>query len=117
MSDEKILEKLEKIDRRLELIEKKLFHPESNVLSQKTKSTSSPKKKDVGTAGGIELLIDQGFFEKPKSMKAILDELKKEGYFYPVTSIDASVRKNFFAKKKILTRIKEGKVWLYVTRK
>lgn len=118
MSYEKIIEKLEKIDRRLERIEKKIFHVDPNVLSKKIKPTSASKKKDYkGTSGGILFLIDRGFFDEPKSMRAILDELKKEGYFYPVESIDSTVRKVFFNKKKVLTRIKEGKIWLYVTRK
>ena len=118
MSYEKIIEKLDKIDRRLERIEKKVFHLESDISSKKINSTSSPTKKDYkGTSGGIQFLIDHSFFDEPKSMRAILDELKKEGYFYPVESVDAAVRKVFFNKKKMFTRIKEGKIWLYVTRK
>lgn len=117
MSYEKIIDKLEKIDKRLERIEKKIS-VNTNISSNVVKSTSSTKKKQYkGTSGGIQLLIDEGFFEKPKSMRGILDELKKEGYFYPLQSVDAAVRKEFFKRKKVLVRIKEGKIWLYVIKK
>ncbi|MEX0657412.1 MAG: hypothetical protein WD154_07715 [Nitrosopumilaceae archaeon] len=118
MSYEKIIEKLEKIDQRLTRIEKKVFSGKSNVLSGTDEPTSNSKNKQYkGTVGGIQYLIDHGFFEKPKSMREIFDELKKEGYFYPLQSIDAAIRKDFLIKKKLLNRIKEGNIWLYAIRK
>lgn len=107
---------LDKIDKRLIRIEK-LVSPDI-IISSQTKTESKEKTKEFkGITGGVRYLIDNRFFEKPKSMRDIFDELKKEGYFYPVQSVDSTIRKEYFIRKKILSRIKEGKKWKYVIRK
>jgi transcriptional regulator of heat shock response len=118
MSYEKIIEKLDKIEQRLTRIEKKIFPEKTEAVSSTDEPISKSKNKQYkGTSGGIQYLIEQGFFEKPKSMREIFDELKKEGYFYPLQSVDAAIRKEFFIRKRVLIRIKEGKIWLYAIKK
>jgi len=116
MSDKKIIEMLDKIDKRLIRLEK-LVAPDSTISPQTTTKSQEKIKDYKGITGGIRYLIDNRFFEKPKSMREIFDELKKEGYFYPIQSVDGSIRKDFFIRKKTLLRIKAGKIWKYVVRK
>lgn len=71
----------------------------------------------VGLTGGIKFLMSRGFFEKPQTSKDVTEEMKKEGYYHSLNSIDKILRVNFVNKKKILTRIKENNVWKYVLRK
>ena len=65
---------------------------------------------------GLQLLIDNGFFNKPVLVTEVQDELQKEGYFRPIQSTDSTLRKNM-VKKNILTRIKVNGVWQYVIKK
>ena len=85
-----------------------------------TKKNSQEKKESSnfsGLSGGINFLISQNFLNSPKSAKDVMDELKREGYFHSKESVDKALRRDFFNKKKILTRIKENNVWHYVIRK
>jgi len=117
MSFEKILKKLEEMDNRLERIEKKFFSVKTEASLKKSKPTSTKKAVYKGISGGVKMLIDNGFFETPRSMRQVIDELKREGYFYPPQSVDSAIRKDFFGRKKVLSRIKDGKIWVYVIRK
>jgi hypothetical protein len=85
----------------------------------KIEATPQPTKSNnyKGLVGGITLLIDNGFFISPKTANEVHAELKKETYYYSIQSVDSSLRKDFVSRKKILTRIQEGKVWKYVLRK
>lgn len=104
----------EEIQKQFEIIDSRLAKIEDAVFDQKTER-KSPKKYD-GVKGGINFLIDNGFFEKLVSVKEIKEELKKEGYIYSIEIVDRSIRREFH-KKKILAREKEGKVWKYTLRK
>ena len=95
---------------------------EKLIFTQKKDS----KKKSIvtkettnfsGLMGGINFLISKKFLDSPKSVKDVMNELKKEGYFYLNGSIDKILRVDFVNKKKILTRISENNVWRYVVRK
>ena len=96
---------------------------EVNLNQTNVTTTIKPKKKIDknknyrGIFGGIRFLIDGGFLNSPKSVQQIILELKKEGYYGKSASIDKLLRVDLTNKKKVLTRIKEGKVWLYVIRK
>jgi len=46
-----------------------------------------------------------------------IEELKREGYHYSKISVDKLLRINFMKNNRILTRIKEEKIWKYVIRK
>ena len=93
---------------------------ENQINSKTVKSKSEKTKKDKshysGIVGGIQLLIDNGFLNNPKSSKEIHREMNKKRYFKSLQSVDGSVRKKF-VKKKILERIKDDKIWKYVIRK
>ncbi len=86
-----------------------------------TKSSSSlklPKEKTknfTGLKGGIKFQIDEGFLKELRTAKEVHFELKKESYFHSIESVDRRLR--FLVTKKILTRIKEDKIWKYAVRR
>lgn len=85
--------------------------------------TSSKSKRQEGTkdykglAGGIRLLIDEGFLNQPKFLGEISAELKRQGYHYSVKSISKALLVDFMKKWQKITRLKENKNWKYVLRK
>jgi len=85
-----------------------------------TKSSNNKPKISIensysGLKGGIEFLIDNTFLSNLKSAKEVQEELKKENYFHSKESVDKRLR--FLVTKKILTRIKEDKIWKYAVRR
>ena len=97
-------------------LEKRITRLEKIVLGTKKQNTSS-KISHKGLVGGITLLIENGFFKKPKLVTEVQDELQKEGYFRPIQSTDTILRRDMVNRKKMLTRIKINGVWQYVLRK
>ncbi|MEX2060857.1 MAG: hypothetical protein WD966_07375, partial [Nitrosopumilaceae archaeon] len=58
--------------------------------------------------GGIQLLIDNDFFNKEREVKEVISELKREGYGYPPESIAKSLSRDFVHKKRKHKRLKHG---------
>ena len=109
--EEQYAKKIEEIDERLKKIEDILF-------SKQKPSFPSKNKEDFGgLAGGIRFLIKNGFFNAPKSVKEVFDELKREGYYGSISGVASTLSMTFTKNQKILNRIKEGKTWKYVMRK
>lgn len=102
--------KIKELEARISKLEKEVFG--TRRPSAKSKSTNYK-----GLMGGINLIIENGFFKKPKLVTEIQDELKKEGYYYALQSTDTTLRRDMVNRKKILTRIKVSGVWQYVIRK
>jgi len=92
---------------------KKYYFQKKTQVGNKTKK----QKKYSGLSGGIDLLIDNNFLNKPKDVNEIVSELKRENFHYPKNSIGKILSVDFTKKKRILTRIKEDKVFSYVVRK
>lgn len=105
-----ILKAIKRIEDRLNIIEGVLFKKNTGP----TKPTSNPYK---GLAGGIRLLIDNKFFDSPKTISEIIEELKRENYHYPRPSINKIISVDFTKDQRILNRIKDGKSYKYVLRK
>jgi hypothetical protein len=69
-----------------------------------------------GLAGGLNLLISEGYFASPKDSSEILAELARNAYHYPRTSLPKTLQQ--FMKNRILTRIKSAEgAWKYVIKK
>ena len=105
----------EEIKNRFEAIEKRLGALEGSPAPAETKL--GKKEYFSGLAGGLRLLIKNGFLNSPKDFKEIKEELKREGYHYSDAGIISTLTETFVKNKKILTRIKDGKLWKYVIRK
>ncbi len=83
----------------------------------KGKETIISKEKLKGIPKGVKELIESEFFNKPKNINDAVKELARKGYFASRETIDRTIRRDFFKKKGILTRIKEEKIWKYVLKK
>ena len=101
--------KMKELEQRISKLEKVVF----DIKEPKIKKTI----KYEGLVGGIKLLVDKGFFKKPVMVTEVQDALQKEGYFRPIQSTDATLRKEMAQRKKILTRVKLNGVWHYVIKK
>lgn len=109
MNDKELHNTLKDIKSRLEKIENVVF---------KNKKVKKEKDSDyTGLSGGIRLIIDNKFLNKPKDVSEIVSEMKRENFHYPKESIRKMLSADFTKKKRILTRIKEGKVFKYVIRR
>jgi len=102
--------KIKELESRIEKLEK-------IVMGSKIKKTTKEILEYKGLTGGLNLMMDGGFFKKPVLVTEVLDELKREGYFYSLQAVDTILRRNMVAKKKILTRMKIDGLWQYAIRK
>jgi hypothetical protein len=113
-----ILKLLKDLDKRITKIEQLLLEgslEKPPILKSKPVAVKSESYE--GLSGGIQLLIDNNFFSKPKSMREVFEELKREGYFYSLQSVDTTLRKVFVMNRKKVARIMDGKIWKYAIRK
>lgn len=109
--DNEIKQEFENIWKRIQRLENCL------CTQDKTNSKiSSSKKSPKGLPAGILTLINEGFFDSPKIIAQIIEELERIGYFARRDTVNCTVRR-FFKDKKILTRIKQNKTWAYVIKK
>jgi len=118
MPPETQMEEIEELKKTIQEHEDRISKLEKQLSSKSTtsKKTQTTRSDYKGTSGGVQFLIDNGFFNNPKSSQIVHEEMKREGYHKPIKNIDATLRL-VFVKKKILERIKEGKIWNYVIRK
>lgn len=98
-------------------LEKRIARLEKQVFGSKSSSKQSSVNEYKGLIGGLNLLIDNGFFKKTKLVTEVQDELQNEGYYHPLQSTDTRLRRDMVKRKKILTRVKVDGVWQYVLRK
>ncbi|PIN88136.1 hypothetical protein COV12_00120 [Candidatus Woesearchaeota archaeon CG10_big_fil_rev_8_21_14_0_10_32_24] len=114
MNEEQIKQEFEKIWDKIKELENKIFQKKEIT----TKERKPYSKKDYkGLAGGIRLIITEGFLNSPRSVNEIFNELKRQGYHYPQKSVSKLLSINFMKNTRILTRVKENKKWKYVLRK
>lgn len=115
LDKDNIEKRFDELEIRLGRIEKLLSETTPKTKKSGREKTQSNSYK--GIVGGIQYLIDNNFLDQLRSMREIYEELKKEGYYYPLQSVDKTLRADFVHKKKILTRQQVDKVWKYAIRK
>lgn len=108
--EKEIKDKFSKLEKRIDMLEK-------IILKNKIKNETKISKKHGGPTGGIQLLIDDGFFNKPVLVTEVNAELQREGYFYTIQSVDTIMRRDFVKRKRILNRVQIDGIWQYVLRK
>jgi len=86
--------------KKIEKLVKRIVRLENIVLNKKTDKLFQKNKKYLGLAGGIQLLIDNKFLNKPRGVPEIVSELKRETYSYPMESVRAELSRDFTKKKK-----------------
>ncbi|MDG6934415.1 MAG: hypothetical protein JRN68_06920 [Nitrososphaerota archaeon] len=108
--DKELKEIIDKIDQRLTDLENAVFNHETKQLGIK-------KANYKGLAGGLRLLLDNGFFDQPRSIDEIIIELNKKGYYNTRSGVASTLLLTFCGKKRALTRLKIGRKLTYVKRK
>ncbi len=80
------------------------------------KTEAATEENFSGLTGGIRLLVREGFFKEGKTQNDIFEELKRQGYHSPKTSLPITLKG--FMQKRILTRFKgDDKQYRYVEKK
>jgi len=103
---------IEGLDRRLQEVEKKLARkPTATVAEQ------GGQKSYSGLKGGVTLLMDERFFDVPKSLDETMKQLAVKGYHHQNGAVQAALARDFMKKRRMLTRIKEDDKYKYVVRK
>lgn len=92
-------------------LEKRVARLEKILIQSKPIKT---KKKSASVASLLEEFKDEGFFDQPKTLKEIRDELAKNNYHYAVTSLTNPLQR--LTRQKILGRLLENSKWAYVKR-
>lgn len=115
MDEEEIKQEFEKVWEKIKDLEQRINSDVTPKIQQKKQKET--KKNYKGLGGCINLLIDNKFFDTLKSLNEIIDEMKREGYHHSKGSVSKMLSINFVKNKKVLTRLKEEKIWKYVVRK
>jgi len=100
----------------------KFSQPDSGVSPPKKKTakkrrspTSASKgkaKKKDGPTSLITELADEGYFKSKRTISDIQKKLEERGHIYAITSISPCLTR--LTKSRVLRRLKENKVWVYV---
>jgi len=85
-----------------------------NMLKKEDKRKEIDTAKPVSVSGLIEGLKDEGFFNVPRSLKEIKNELARNNYHYAVTSLTNPLQR--LVRQRILGRILQNGKWAYVKR-
>lgn len=60
----------------------------------------------------INALVESGFFQEPKDLRAVQAGLAEKGHRYPLTSLSSAMLRQ--VRRRNLRRIKDKKLWTYV---
>jgi len=104
-----LLERIEKLEARV-----------SSLLEAQRRPSGKPtlgREEFKGLAGGINLMIKNGFLNTPRLVGEIQKELERLGYYHQAGAIRTALNRDFMKKKQILTRIMKDKKWHYVIKK
>lgn len=75
------------------------------------------KKKLVGLAGGLHLLLKNGFFKQLRTGKEVHAELAREGYHHAKGAVNTALRRDLVKAQKVLNRVEDAGQWKYAERK
>ncbi len=80
--------------------------------TKRAQSKPATTKKRSGPQSYVEEMVDDGFFEKPKTISEVKAELENRGHHIPLTSLSGPMQK--LCQKKVLRRQKpDGKTFSY----
>lgn len=106
-----VKKRFEAIEKRLDLLEGK------KTFVKKQREKDNTWYKNGSTIHKIITLIDEGFFDTPKTISEIVKELKSKDYHLKAPDLTLPLRK--IVRKNILVRTKknsdgsESKNWMY----
>jgi len=112
MNEEETIKRFEAIEKRLNALEGK------TEKRDRIKKESKTWYKKGGTVDKVVSLIPEEFFDKAKTIKEIVGELKTKDYHLKASDLTLPlrniVRKNILRKTKKLDNGSESKKWLYI---
>jgi hypothetical protein len=107
------------------LLEKFSARESSNEDSTTTKKKSKKKRKTAATGKGgrtgnkqegptslVTELVNDEYFKTKRTLGDIQKKLEERGHIYAQTSISPALTR--LTRKRVIRRIKEKKVWVYV---
>ena len=92
-------------------IEYTALQPVSREKKKEPRNLPRNAKEKATPANLVSMLIDGGFFKKPKDLAAVRVALQELGHVYPVTTLSPVLLR--LVRKRQLKRLKEKKRWLY----
>ena len=110
--DEETKVLIDGLDRRLQEVERKLVGKATRLVVE-----PEGEKSYSGLKGGITLLMEEHFFDVPKSLDETIKQLAVKGYHHQNGAVQAALARDFMKKKRMLTRITEANKYKYVIRK
>lgn len=86
-------------------------------IAKKHSKATIPASSKKGAAGGISMLIEEGFFDKPQDLSAVIGRLEQIGHYHSKSTVAMNLLN--LVKRRIFNRIKDNKTknWLYVIRR
>jgi hypothetical protein len=105
---------VQSVDKRFEGLEARISDLERAFSSPKRTKTFA-KGGSKGPTNAILKLVQEDFLDVPKPVKEIEQELKRQGYYYSLQVIDATLRR--MNVNKVLTRTGKRGQWRYAVRK
>lgn len=86
-------------------------------LSGNPVTVKKQKKDTKGAVGALNILIDEGFFENPQFLNAVITKLQEIGRHYPKPTVAMGLLN--LTRSRVLVRIRNAKTknWEYVVRK
>ena len=101
------------IEAKLKDHEKRIADLEDRPKPKKT----ADQRNHLGVNAGVQLLIDEGFLDTPKSLAEIQAKLKEKAYNHKDGAVATALAKYFMKRDQKLTRTKEDSVYRYAVRK
>lgn len=114
MSIEERLSKLEDIVKEMNERLSKVETILGNLLKESQKKIKKSEKRKITLMDLFITLKEDGFFDEPRKISDIAEELARRGYFYPTSSLTKPLIRS--VRKGILGRLKKEGVWHYVKR-
>jgi hypothetical protein len=107
--DEETKKRIDKLEERIAILE-----DAGNIEKNEEQAKTSNYK---GLAGGLRMLMDNKFFDQPKTMEEIVKELNREGYYNTYAGVASTLYMTFVRNQKVLNRIKQEGKWAYARRR
>lgn len=80
-------------------------------------SQPSKQKETKGTVGALNLLLEEGFFDSPQPLTAVVSKLQEMGRHYPKPAVAMGLLN--LTRSRVMVRLKDAKTknWEYAIRK
>ena len=110
----RVIKLLEEQNKKLNRIEKSLIKDSQESRESVVIPITKSQKKPTSITSFITFLSKEGFFDTPKTLKEISNELARRGYHYQTSSLTNPIQ--ILLRKRSIGRIIVNGQWAYVKR-